>query len=611
MPLQRFRWVYCQIETLRRCFPGSIRRTLDELPETLDGTYEQTLRGIDKQKRDYAHRLFQCLVVSKRPLRVEELAELFAIPPDAETISNFDVCLRPEHPEEFVLSACSTLVVVLDINLQKFVQFSHFSVREYLISDRIANSEHVSRFHVLPRLAHALLARACLSVLLQLDDRVDRDRIGNFPLALYAAEYWVNHAQFEDVSSDIRRGMELFFDKNKPHFAACLRLYNTDDPFNILTAIFHSALPYPVPLYYAALFGFLDISEHLIDAYPQDVNAQGGIRVTALHAAVDKGHHNVAKLLLEHGADVESRDSRNQTPLHIASYRGYAEVVSLLIDHGADLNAEDDTLKTPLYLVSEQGRQDIARLLLENKADANHPDIYDRTPLHLASGEGHDYIVQLLLDHGADANYLESHGLTPLHCSSQRGHDHIVRLLLDRGADANHSGGGGLTPLHVASREGNNHIVQLLLDHSADVNHPDSDGWTPLCLASWGGYEHIARLLLDHGANANCQDNHGSTPLHFASKMGHDHIVRLLLYCGADTNHADSDGLTPLRVALQTGQDHIVQLLLEYGADAYLQDKDGFTPLDLALDIGYDHIVQLLLIHIEDGNGNAPIISTP
>ena len=46
-PLRRFRWVYCQIETLRRCFPASIRLTLDELPETLDGTYEQTLRGID------------------------------------------------------------------------------------------------------------------------------------------------------------------------------------------------------------------------------------------------------------------------------------------------------------------------------------------------------------------------------------------------------------------------------------------------------------------------------------------------------------------------------------------------------------------------------------
>ena len=582
---------------------------MDELPETLDGTYEQTLRGIDKQKRDYAYRLFQCLVVSKRPLRVEELAEIFAIQPDAESIPKLDACLRPENPEEFVLSACSTLVVVVNFNLQKFVQFSHFSVREYLISHRIAISECVSHFHVHPRLAHALLARACLSVLLQLDDRVDRDKIGNFPLALYAAEYWVNHAQFEDVSSDIRRGMELLFDKNKPHFAACLRLYDIDGTFDFLTPTIHSAMPYPTPLYYAALCGFLDISEYLIHAYPQDVNARGGNHVTALHAAVDNGHHSVAKLLLGHGADMEFRDSRSQTPLHRASYRGYAEVVSLLIDNGADLNAGDYIQKTPLYLAAEYGRKDVARLLLEKKADVNHPDIYGMIPLHLASGEGHDHIVQLLLDHGADANYLENCGSTPLHCSSLKGHGHIVRLLLDHGADANRSDGAGLTPLHLASRD--NHIVQLLLDHGADVNHPDSDGWTPLCHASREGYEHIVRLLLDHGANANCRDNRGLTPLHFTSEMGHDHIVRLLLYYGAHANHPDNDGLTPLRAALQMGHDHIVQLLLECGADAYLPDKDGFTPLDLALYIGYDHIVQLLLMHIEGGNGNAPMILTP
>jgi ankyrin repeat protein len=614
-PLRRFRWVYCQIETLRRCFPGSIRRTLDELPETLDGTYEQTLRGIDKQKRDYAYRLFQCLVISKRPLRVEELAELFAIQPDAETVPKFDACLRPENPEEFVLSACSTLVTVVNVDLQKIVQFSHFSVREYLISDRIANSEHVSRFHVLPRLAHALVARASLSVLLQLDDCIDRDKIGNFPLALYAAQYWVDHAQFENVSSDIRHGIEFLFDKNKPYFAAWLQLYNIDDPFNLLAPTVDSARPYPNPLYYAALCGFHDIAEHLIDAHPQDVSARGGSLVTPLHAAVSRGHLSIAMLLLERGADMESRDFWSSTPLHVASYRGYAEVVSLLIARGADLNAEEETLKTPLHLASEGGSQDIARLLLENSVGANHPDIYCRTPLHLASGKGYDHIVQLLLNHGADANYLDSHGLTPLHWSSERGHDHIVRLLLDRGADTNHQDGGGLTPLHIASREGDNHIVQLLLDHSADVNHPEIDGWTPLCLASRKGHEHIARLLLDHGANANCSNNHGLTPLHFASEMGYDHIVRLLFYHGADLNHVDIDGLTPLRVALQMGQDHIVRLLLEYGADLNYPDKDGLTPLGLALDMGYTEIAELLLTYIdgsaEDGNRNTPMILAP
>ena len=69
--LYRFRWVFCQLETLRTCYPQALRRTLDKLPETLDATYERTLLSIEKTKREYAYHLFQCLVVAIRPLRVE------------------------------------------------------------------------------------------------------------------------------------------------------------------------------------------------------------------------------------------------------------------------------------------------------------------------------------------------------------------------------------------------------------------------------------------------------------------------------------------------------------------------------------------------------------
>jgi len=108
--MPRFRWIYCQLETLSRCFPPSIRRALDELPVTLDETYERALKEIDKGKRDYANRLFHCLVVSIRPLRVEELAELFAIIPKADSTPEFNIGWRPQDPEEFILSTCTTLV---------------------------------------------------------------------------------------------------------------------------------------------------------------------------------------------------------------------------------------------------------------------------------------------------------------------------------------------------------------------------------------------------------------------------------------------------------------------------------------------------------------------
>ena len=515
---------------------------MDELPETLDGTYEQTLRGVDKQKRDYAFRLFQCLVVSTRRLYVEELAELFATQPNAETIPTFNACLRPENPEESVLSACSTLVAVINIDGQKYVQFSHFSVREYLTSNRIANSEHVSRFHVLPRPAHAFLARACLSALFQFDGRIDRNKIRNFPLTVYASQYWVDHAQFENVSSDIQHEMKCLFDKNKPHFAAWLRLYNIDNP-----RAFHRPHRYPVPLYYAALCGFRDIAEYLCDAHPQDINARGGIRETPLHAAVDNGHLDVAMLLMERGADVESLDSQNMTPLHIASSRGYAEVVTLLIIRGADRNAEEVKQASPLHLASEKGHDKIVRLLLDHDALANHPDNSGRTPLHYASREGRNDTVRLLLDHGAVANHPDKYGRTPLHDASLLYHNDTAWSLLNRGAVVNQPDNSGRTPLYLASRKGYNGTVRLLLDHGAAVNQPDSSGWTPLHHASREGHKDTVQLLLDHGAVADHLDKYGRTPLHLASLHGRNDIVQLLLNHGA--KHPDNHGRTPLRPA--------------------------------------------------------------
>ena len=532
--------MYCQIETLRRCFPASIRRILDELPVTLDGTYEQTLRMIDKQKWDYANRLFQCLVVSKRPLRVEELAELFAVQPNVETIPTFDASLRPTNPEEFVLLACSTLVTVVNVAGKKIVQFSHFSVREYLTSPRLAISKHVSRFHIPLRPAHSLLATACLSILLQLNDQVDMENIRNFPLALYAAQYWVDHAQFKDVSSEIQHGMKCLFDKNKPHFAAWLWLHNIDDPYPFAAGSLRPAQPYTTPLYYAALCGFPDITEHLVDTRPQDVHARGGKRVTPVHAALDKGHLGVAMLLLERGADMGSRDSQGQTPLHIAVYRGYAEVVSLLIDRGADLNAEGSNRETSLYLALKEGRRDIARLLLEHKADVNHPEKHGLTPLHHALLHGHNDIVQLLLDHGAIMDVRDDRSLTPLHHASMGGLNDIVQLLLDRGADANLRGDRGFTALHHASVRGLNDIVQLLLDRGADTNCEDCRGWTPLHHVSHRGLNDTAQLLLKYGAVTSPPEICVLTPLHLASLRGNNGTVQLLLDHGKVANHPGS-----------------------------------------------------------------------
>jgi hypothetical protein len=169
---------------------------LNDLPKTLDETYGRSLLGIDEEKREYARRLFLCLTVSIRPLRVEELAEILAVRFNGKAIPTFSAAWRPENAEEAVMSACSSLIAVVDWEGSHVVQFSHYSVKEFLTSERLSTAdERLSYYHILPEPAHITLAHAGLSVL-QFDDRIDRDTIGHFPLALYAARYWVNHAQF-------------------------------------------------------------------------------------------------------------------------------------------------------------------------------------------------------------------------------------------------------------------------------------------------------------------------------------------------------------------------------------------------------------------------------
>src|ERR1035438_6101358 len=122
---KRFRWAFCQLETLRHCLPPSVRRTLDELPESLDETYERVLKGIKKPNREHARRLLQCLVVAIRPLRVEELAEVLAVDFDnVEGIPKLNPNWRWEDEEQALLTSCSSLIAIVESGKSRVVQFS-------------------------------------------------------------------------------------------------------------------------------------------------------------------------------------------------------------------------------------------------------------------------------------------------------------------------------------------------------------------------------------------------------------------------------------------------------------------------------------------------------
>ena len=485
---------------LRQCLPASVRHVLAELPETLDETYERILSEIPKSNRVYAHRLLQCLTVAVRPLGVEELGEVLVVDFTAiGGIPKLKEDLRWEDQEQAVLSACSSLITVVENWGSRVVHFSHFSVKEFLTSDRLATTKmNTSRYHHI-RLdeAHTTMAQACLSVILRLDE----ESIGKFPLARYAAQHFGEHVEFEDVLSHMRGGIDDLLDEDKPHFAAWLwmrdgrRLDMSPQPARA------------VPLYYVTTFGYLCMVDHLISKHPEHLNTMGEDG-TLLHAASRGGHAKIVELLLGRCADVDVRNASDQTPLHLAAENGSVEVTRKLIERNADTNTVDINGRTPLYFAvvggdrHGDGNLDVVRFLLDRGADADARDNEDSTPLHAASFAGSVKTVELLLEHGANIHGRNEKGWTPLLYAAVGITDAAADFYFD--------------------------AILFLLEHGADADAQDNDHSTPLHIAAVFGCVKAARLLLEHGASVHLQNSEGKTAIQVGSERGHEEFVQLL-----------------------------------------------------------------------------------
>ena len=603
----RFRWVYCQLEVLRQCFPSSVGSVLADLPESLDETYERILQQIPKPNRVYTHRLLKCLVVAARPLKVGELAEVLAIDFSGTGMTPMmDKSLQWGDKELAVLSACSSLVTIVRRRRSRLVQFSHFSVKEFLTSNRLAAStvDTLRYHHIRLEAAHVMMVQVCLSVLLRLENHMYKRTIWSYPLSKYAGEHFGNHVEFESVLSSIGDGVDKLLDKDKPHFYTWVWLqigdwrsedwHNSRIESDMITPQASPNIqnhdtkpkhPPPLPpLYYIAGLGHLCLARHLIQKYSQDLIVRDDKGCNPLHIAVLAGMEGVSQLLIEHSVDLDIQDLNGRTPLHMAAYMGLAEATRMLLECGepfkARLDARDKNRRTPLHLASKRGRSGIARLLLRFGADVGAPDNDSMTPLHLVSQ----------CDWGDDPQMTKT-----------------AQLLLEHGASVHVQDKNGQVPLHAASHGGLSGVVALLLKFGADVDAPDNDSMTPLHLVSqrhWGDapeWTKTAQLLLEHGASVHVRDKNGQVPLHAALPRGASDIAALLLKFGADVDAPDNDSMTPLHLVSQphrgdyTEMTKTAQLLLEHGASVHVRDKNGQVPLHLASQHGLSGTVELLL----------------
>jgi ankyrin repeat protein len=503
------------------------------LPESLDETYERTLQDINKADSELAHRLFQCVAVASRPLRVAELAEFLALDFEAGQIPIFREDWRPEDPLEAVLSTCSTLLSLINIDDSAVIQFSHYSVREFLTSPRFAEKgDTISRhYHVSLTSAHSLVTQACLGILLQLDENITSDSLDKSPLAEYAAKHWVEHARFEGVSQNAEEWMKPLFDPSKPHLAVWLWIY---DPIRPYGRAERPSPPCATPLHYAAYCGLHAIVKFLVVEHPQDVNSQDRYDdSTPLHLASEQGSVEIARTLIEHGADLSAKDDEAWTPLHRALSRGHMDIARLLVECGADVSAKGDDGWTPLHLASTRGNLDLTRFLIERGADVSAEETYGWTPLHRAASNGHVDLARFLVEGGADVSAKDQYGWTPLNRALSNGHIDLARYLAEYGGAAKSEDGS--SPLHMVLSEG----------------HVD-----------------LAWFLVEHGADVSARDAIGSTPLHWASSHGHGDLVQLLVAYGADVLATDEDGRTPLDMAYFWDHMEVAQFLIDHGADA-------------------------------------------
>ena len=581
MTRHRFRWVVCQLDTLRRCFPASIQRVLNELPMTLDETYERILLGIDREKREHAIRLFQCLAFSRRPLLAKELAEVLAIQFDA-AIPGLNTSLRPEDADEAVLSACSTLVTIIEPDdddndddehdNSRVVQFSHYSVKEYLTSERLAKSYKgdLSEYHISPKLSHTVLAQTCISTLLQPDLHIN-DITDSFPLAVYAARNWFHHARCDGVAPQIQDGMERLFDPNRKHFETWVSIHDIDGHG-------HWSQTRASPLYYATLCGIESLVVHLITALGEDPNQSRGNKGASLRAAMVSGHTAIARLLLEHAADMNAQDMNGITPLHEAVTCGNLEITQLLLNRGAVVNTSDSLGHSPLHMAIRSQMHGVVELLLKRGADVDARNRNGETPLHEAARSGNFDIVKSLLSHGADVEVFDGARNSPLHKAVLSQKLDVVELLLKSDAYVNAWDEYDSTPLHEAAKSGRSDIVQSLLSRGADIRVLDYKRDCPLHVAARSPEFGVVELLLKKGADLYVRNMHNSTPLDEAARSRNFEILRLLLSHGAVVETPSDQGSSWYEAVRSRNLD-AVKRILPAGAGAFVNIWKNLKPL--------------------------------
>ncbi|KAL5085108.1 hypothetical protein Trisim1_010896 [Trichoderma cf. simile WF8] len=612
-----FQYVRCQFENLQNLSSeDAVRRALGDLPSGLDSTYDRMLLSIDANFRPQVIASLKWLAFSIGLLNLDQLAEIFMLPSISD--DGFDSMSRLFSSID-VLKYFPGLVVTggSPINGASYVRLAHFSIKEYLTSDRILQSCS-SVFAFTEADAHIHIGRLCLAYHLHISSTIRASNVhehyevyhkGN--LAEYARGNWAKHVELIPQASwpaEISRDAAL-------SLSICSNgLYHmTSGDLELPEAIRR-------PHLYTIRSGFRQLTEMVISRsvgvgkYLTQWDVDEGL----LWATFDR-RKNIMKLLLDKGAQMLNF-------LEIAAWRGDAESVGLLLDYQAETNALAGKMESALRSALWEGHLDVLKLLLSRGADVNSPfDKANYMPIpsyaFLSSRRincsGIVDCLRFLLDNGASDNMKDSTSLAAalyvaIHVKARS----ASQLLLDRGANVNELAGEKGYPLQAACYPdcGDAAFVEDLLDRGADPNAQGGTYNTALQAACIETRAHkpeesmkIIRLLLDRGADVSIQGGKYGTALQ-AACYNHDlpiAVIKDLLKNGADVNVQGGCYGNALQAACQRNSRYIldvrerdleiVQLLLDRGADVHAEGGYYGTALQAACASEYEDVVHLLI----------------
>jgi ankyrin repeat protein len=310
-------------------------------------------------------------------------------------------------------------------------------------------------------------------------------------------------------------------------------------------------------------------------------------------------HPAVIKLLLQQGASLKLGHVKSDRMLLRAAAAGHEEVARLLIESGANINCRmSSSGKTPIMEAIDSEHVAVVKMLLSKGADVEIQDNDNQTPLWQAAEDRwkNEGVLLALLQAGARLKSAEQGGQVLL-WALENCHNELAQLLLDRGADPNYANSSKDTPLGYAAKRGDIQMMQQLFNKGARATYwGDGDDNRPLMEALHASPPATAavELLLDQGVKlSKMNDWQQGNLLQIAVKNGHARLVKRLLKSGAKVDHTEFTNRTTLSLAVETGSVEIVEDLLDYGANVEAADYNGQTPLFFA--VGNIEAVRLLL----------------